>query len=81
MRKQELKVMIKDAIELEGQLIDLIKECFQEIFHVESNYIISEFEQDLEGGMEFNGCIQPLRYYKTQMKRIRDSKENQKEGG
>ena len=64
------KQLLAEQIEIESELIDFIKECLKEIFpNVEDNYIIYEFESDVENGREFNGCIQTLNYYKQMAER------------
>ena len=65
---KQLKKLLSHSYEVEAELSDLIEQCFKEIFKEQASYAISLFEEDLEGGKEFNGCLQGLEYYKAQVK-------------
>lgn len=74
-----LKSLISNAYETEGELCQLIEECFKEIFQEDAQYAYSLFEEDLETGREYNGCLQSLDYYKRQINEIKCIREKKKE--
>jgi len=85
MLTKQLKMLLADAYESEGQLTDIIEECFKDIFKEQAAYAYSMFEEDLQSGREYNGCLQGLEYYKQQiadndkrMKEYKEKKEKEK---
>lgn len=64
---KQLKILLSDAYEAEGELTDIIHQCFKEIFKEHATYAYSLFEEDVQGGREYNGCLQSLEYYKRQI--------------
>ncbi len=62
-----LKSLLADSYETQNNLVELIKECFEEIFKDESSYAFNFFEDDLES-RDYCGCLQDLEYYKGQIK-------------
>lgn len=64
---KSLKLLLSEAYEVEGELIQLIEQCFKEMFKENSIYMYSLFEDDLESGRDYNGCLQPLDFYKRQV--------------
>ena len=79
---KQLKMLLADAYEAEGELKDLIEQCFEEIFQGQANYAFSMFEEDVQSGREYNGCLQGLDYYKQLIadndKRMKAYKEKEK---
>lgn len=59
-----LKSLLSESYEVEKELNDLIEQCFKEMFGDYSTYAFSLFEEDLQSGREYNGCLQGLQYYK-----------------
>ena len=67
-----LKSLLSESYETEKELTDLIKECFKEMFKEHGDYAFSVFEDDLQSGREYNGCLQSIDYYKQQIKTIQE---------
>lgn len=64
---KQLKSLLSSSYELEGHLSDLLEECFKEIFKDKATSAIAFLQDDLETGMQYNGCIQDLEYFKRQV--------------
>jgi len=64
-----LKQLISESYQMESDLVELIKECLKEIFKDNHLAACSLFEEDLEGGRDWNGCLQSLEFYKRQLEK------------
>jgi len=60
-----IKQLLSESYEVQNELVDLIEECFKDIFGSNSTYLFSEFEADIASGRDYNGCLQGLAYYKS----------------
>lgn len=80
---KQLKQLLSNAYEVEGELTDLIEQCFKEIFQEQASLAYSMFEEDVQSGREYNGCLQGLHYYKQQIadndRRMKEYKEKDNE--
>lgn len=78
---KELKLLLSDSYQLESELTDIIKQCFEEIFKDQGSYAYSIFKDDLLNGRENCGCLQGLNYYKQLIaeneKRIAEYKQKE----
>ncbi len=71
-----LKQLLSDSYEVEGELNDIIKQCFEEMFKEHKGYAFSLFEEDLQNGRAYNGCLQGLDYYKQEIGKLKEAAEN-----
>lgn len=68
MNNQEMyKQMLKNEIELNGQLVELLEQCFDEMFKDKSRSKKYQLKEDVSFGHEYNGCLQSLDYYKDKI--------------
>lgn len=75
---KNLKTLLTESYQLESELLELIDQCFKEIFT--DKFIIAQnsFEEDLYSGRHFNGCLQNLDYHKQIAHRSDQMKSMQK---
>jgi len=73
---KEYKQVVKYHIEIESEIIDLLRKCFERIYGESAvsrcMYIL---EEDMETGMEYNGCLQGLYAYDREFKKPETVKE------
>lgn len=77
MNTTDLKKLLKDEIELGLCLIDLVEQCFKEIFPEEAdcNNATWEFKSYLENFYE-NACLGSMSSYKSNVASARERREN-----
>lgn len=81
-----IKTLLSEAYEVEGELLSFIEQCFKELFKDDAVYAFSLFEEDVDSGRDYNGCIQNLDFFQRQveenracMKKYKEQKESKKE--
>jgi len=59
-----LKELLAHSYKTEKELLQLIYECFREIFKQHSNLAIAMLDDELSVGMEVDGFLRRLSYFK-----------------
>jgi len=71
MNIQNLKQCLREEMELNKELVDLIKEMLIELFPDDKTMVVHDFETDLDY-MHYNGCLSSLQFYKNQYQKRLD---------
>lgn len=76
MKDKELKTLLIKAYELESNLYDFCIECLNKIYGDDAKEAIFMFDEDIEEGMDWNGCLQSLSTFDHNLKmRLKDHEE------
>lgn len=78
MTRHELGV-IADLIKTNQELTELLEECFTKLLPLSHRSAIYSLEQDIQMGIDFNGCLQRLEHYTLIEGRAQETKHKEKE--
>jgi len=71
---KELKILLRHQLSIEKELVELIEECFKEIFKDEAEEMLLNLYNTLENFEEY-GCVQSLCYHLKQYEKLLEQKK------
>jgi hypothetical protein len=66
MNTRQLYDSLRDALDMNNQLLQVIEECLKALYPEDADYAICLLNEDLDF-MHYNGCLQGLRRISTDM--------------
>lgn len=75
MNIREIGNFLKDTLDLQKELIEFGESCLIKLYGDDSKFAIARFHEDIDSGMNWNGCIQNVQRIDKEVEEMRENRK------